>query len=180
MVCRGAGCHVTLTNVTFKQCTLVAIAGASVALSNCSFELNSNNPSRSCGGAIGIVASGQGTSVRADACYVRRGTQGISVQLGAKLEASGLTVTETTRIGIEVTGPASSAHLSNCMLAEFKFKFPGHVSADSAARHGESDPAKSNPPPSEAPGSALANVLAATEQVAGFGVYVHSEGYVNL
>ena len=167
VVCHGQGCHVTLTNVKFKRCTLVATAGARVTLSHCSFVLK---PSRR--GSVAILASDEGTLVQTDECTIFRGTQGVLVQRRARLEATALTITEVTRLGVEVKDAGSAAHLTNCIFAEFRF--PAQDAADSGLKNGATTQ-KANSQ-CEAPRASL-NV---TGDVAGLGLYAHSEGYLKL
>ena len=59
VVCSGTGCSVTFTNVTFHHCTLVCLAGAQVAVDQCSFVAEMEGPSS----GVSVIADGAGTRV---------------------------------------------------------------------------------------------------------------------
>jgi hypothetical protein len=114
IVCHGSECSVTFTGTHFLGCTVVALAGATVTLSNCTSQNSTNGPS-----GVSILASGDRTAVLVDGGSIIGGAHGIAVQKGACVKASNLSVTRCFVVGIECRDTGSSIELMNCNVSHF-------------------------------------------------------------
>lgn len=85
IICYGCSC--TFTNVRFHACSLVALAGAQVKLVSSNFANMGSSTS-----GLSLFAHGAGTTVNIQGSIVMGGTQGLAVQAGAHLEASGMSI----------------------------------------------------------------------------------------
>jgi Right handed beta helix region len=112
LVFAGQGCTVELINCTLSQTTLVATAGATVALNRCQFTGSSTK-----GQGICLIASGTRTTVKTRECWVAGGLVGAAVHQGAHLETKQTMFTGGEIIGIEVKGAGSRLSMSeNCRI----------------------------------------------------------------
>lgn len=121
VVCLGGRC--TLNNVTFKGSTLLVLAGARTTLLQPSFRFSSTSESPS----ISLLVHGQGTKVFVTGGSVKGGSQGVSVQAGAVLEASDFLVSEIDVTGVEVKDKDSSLKLTGCKLQNFSESYVADV-----------------------------------------------------
>ena len=111
MVCTGAVCTASFTNVKFHACTLVVRNGAQVTLQEPFFA-----DMAAAAAGLSIFASGEGTTVLVQGGSIEGGTQGVTVQAGARLEASGLDVTKVDALGLQVQGRSSQLLLTACQV----------------------------------------------------------------
>lgn len=75
-MCYGASCTPTFTGVTFERCTVVALAGAQVALERPSFKCMGSSSS-----GVSIYAHGVCTKVVSQGGSISGGTQAVAVQV---------------------------------------------------------------------------------------------------
>ena len=113
MVCTGERCTAFFTKVTFNACTLGVCNGAQVTLKGPSFE-----DMAAAAAGLSIFAHGKGTTVRVQGGSIHGGTQGVTVQDGARFQASGLSVTNFVAAGLQVQGKGSRMLLTSCKVHE--------------------------------------------------------------
>lgn len=170
VVCHGRGCNVSFEDVNFLRCSIVALDGAQVSFTTCSF---SNAPQ-----GIVLIASGSGTAARMHGGSIMHGSHGALVQQGAKLTASSVTLTRLSCMGVEVRDENSHAQLTDCDMHDFSNSQDERklMPQDSSPRvdcatqgvH-SSTPAESNKP-------AIEVRQAASNAPSGTGVVVHGRG----
>lgn len=117
IVCYGSQCRPLFSDVTFLNCTLVALSGGQVTLHNSQFAGSHSHSSESSG--VTIFAHGAGTRVICEAGNITQGKQAATVQAGARLEASNVAISRMELAGVEVKDEASSLNLSSCTISEF-------------------------------------------------------------
>lgn len=118
----GSSCSASFEDTVFERCTLV-MAGAQATLKAQQFR-----DMASCTDRISIFAHGAASMAAVSAGTITGGLKGATVQAGACLEASDLTVTEVQNVGVEVEDEGSTATLSGCTLRSFAP--PGHSEED--------------------------------------------------
>lgn len=114
-MCHGEGCVVTFTDVTFDNCTLLALSGAQVTLNQSKFQHTELSQSP----GLCIYAHGPGSKVAVRGGTISGGIQGATVQAGARFEAYGLQVSGVEVLGVEVSHEGSSLRLTDCTLQAF-------------------------------------------------------------
>ena len=118
IVCSGVGCLVTFTNVTFHACTVVALNGAQVTLQSPKFTSMAASQA-----GLGIFAHGEGTSVHVQDGCIHSGMQAVTVQAGARFEATRLKVSGIDAAGFEVKDKASCIKLWYCTVEDVSTRF---------------------------------------------------------
>ena len=111
VVCTGVGSIASFTNVKFHACTLVVHDGAQVTLRTPLFA-----DMVAAAASLSIFVHGEGTTVHVERGSIEGGTQGVAVQAGARLEASGLDVTKMNLTGLHVKGKGSHLSLTACKV----------------------------------------------------------------
>jgi hypothetical protein len=114
VVCCGEGCTATFTDVTFNNCTLLALQGAHVTLNQ-----SKHQHSHAASSGLSIYTHGPGTKVAVRGGTISGGIQGASVHAGARLEAYGLNVSAVEVLGVEVCDVQSSLRLTDCKVHGF-------------------------------------------------------------
>ena len=119
VVCSGPGCSVTFSEVAFERCTVVAVGGATVTLSGCTFSLDPFGLR-----GLAVLASGATTTVHMlrgedKGCTISGGLQGVCVPAGAHLSAADVTLEKVSVAGMEVSGEGSRLELDRCNMSSF-------------------------------------------------------------
>ena len=109
LACHGKGCNITLSDVKFNGCALVATAGATVSLTSCSFTRDK--------GGVSAVASGQGTTVFMRDVTLRGGELGVAAMQEGSLKASQLHLKRVTS-GVDVSDKLSTVELDDCVFGD--------------------------------------------------------------
>ena len=113
-MCKGNGCNVMMDAVTFNLCTLVAVDGAAVALSNCHFTASS-----ALGAGISLLAHWAGTRVHASNCSFTGGQQCIAVHSGASFQGRKIQCSRAELQAVEVKDAGSKLSLSgSCSVSD--------------------------------------------------------------
>jgi hypothetical protein len=114
----GESCQAQFSDCVFSKCTLLTLAGAQVAVKNAQFSDMAKSAA-----LVSVYAHGTGSFLRLAKCSISGGIQGVSVQAGARLEASDLTVTAVEVTGVEVSDPGSRLTIARGKMHEFSSRY---------------------------------------------------------
>ena len=98
-MCYGSGCRVSISNCTFKRCSVVALCGAHVTVDNSTFVARADVPQ-----GIALYACGAGTLVHVSSVDICGGAQGVAVHSGACMYGSKLAISHCFVTGVETMG----------------------------------------------------------------------------
>lgn len=103
----------TFTDVKFQNCSVVALEGAQVFLTNCSFTVTDPVDV-----IVALQAIGNDTHVdMRDSTVDGNGSaQGVAVRHGAQLQAKGVALSNISKIGFEGRGTGTQLTLSECTI----------------------------------------------------------------
>ena len=102
-----------MVNVSFQDCALVIVAGASVTLVDTNFTWSHDAKD-----SISILAIGRKTHVSLQRCIIQGGYQGVTVRGGATVHAVALECRGVARMGLESHGRGSKLRLEDCAVVE--------------------------------------------------------------
>lgn len=79
VVCKGGGCFVSFSDVSFRNATVVVTGGAGARFTGCDFDLCGTSHETSMGRSridgVGVLAHGAGSKVVMECCTVAGGAQ---------------------------------------------------------------------------------------------------------
>lgn len=107
----GSECSTMFSDCVFENCTLVVLSGATAVLNSPQFRDMGSSVV-----GVSIFAHGTRTKVVVKGGTIHKGTQGATVQAGARLEASDVSITNVQALGVEVKDEGSSLKLSGCRI----------------------------------------------------------------
>ena len=113
MVVAGKSTCVCMTNVSFQDCPLVVLDGASVTLVDTKFTWQPGAKD-----SISIFASDKRTSVTLQRCVVQGGCQGTTVRNGASMHAVEFQCQRVAEMGLESHGWGSRLRLTHCAVQQ--------------------------------------------------------------
>ena len=121
VVCIGP-LYVRFEQVTFDNCTIVALRGAQVDLDGCTSRWKGDN-----GAGISLFGSGHGTVIRVKGGSVTGGKQAAAIRDYVSIQASQWKVMKSTLRGVDVVGRGSSITMHECELVVGTRMRPSHA-----------------------------------------------------